>query len=176
MGSPSAAYSAEAFGGRPQKSIHTAAPRPDSTIQDSLKVCCAGYYSSSQVCFIERCHYNPRDRSLSSPVFRKIQECGFPRFAPGRLQSGTMWIISCFKASGLHKKTGIAARRIFQGRFVTIKSELPCPAAGGHEENASCREKSILRSYVFHRGFRISQVIFGNTRCILQPGIYDGFL
>ncbi len=28
---------------RPQKSIHSAAPRPDPTTQDSLKVCRTGY-------------------------------------------------------------------------------------------------------------------------------------
>ena len=32
---------------RPRKSIHTAAPHPDPTIQGSLTVCCTGYYSSS---------------------------------------------------------------------------------------------------------------------------------
>ena len=35
---------------RPRKSIHSAAPRPDPTTQDSLKVCRTGYFSFSQVC------------------------------------------------------------------------------------------------------------------------------
>lgn len=34
---------------RPRKPIHSAAPRPDLTTRDSLKVCRTGYYSFSQV-------------------------------------------------------------------------------------------------------------------------------
>ena len=47
-GNPSAATK-KLCSGRPQKSIHTTAPRPAYTVRDSLQVRPVGYYSSSKV-------------------------------------------------------------------------------------------------------------------------------
>lgn len=48
-GIPVGPYSVSPFG--PPSEVHSpAAPRPASTIRDSLKVCHAGYFSPSQVC------------------------------------------------------------------------------------------------------------------------------
>lgn len=55
---------------RPRKSIHSAAPRPDPTIQDSLKVCRTGYYSFSQVYLLFGCcGYYIRSFFICQPQF-----------------------------------------------------------------------------------------------------------
>ena len=56
---------------RPRKSIHSAAPRPDPTTQDSLVVCCAGYYSFSQVCLLFDCcgYYSRSSPACQAPFF-----------------------------------------------------------------------------------------------------------